>query len=144
MGVTKLPGVCDACVVDAVYVVICGLGLPTRNRRALRQQTLVGLLKSATRSPRRTFVPVLALPTPRVLGAAYSTTHVDEPRSGLLAATRRMTVLVMAVLPIFVLTLTAVWSFRSADCHLADRRHGCNGLVVRSFCRTLASTGSTF
>jgi hypothetical protein len=78
-----------------------------------------------------------------VLGAAHSTTHVDEQRAGLLAATRRMTVLVIAVLPIFVLTLTVVWSFRSADC-LADRRHGCNGVVVRSFCRTLASTGSTF
>jgi diguanylate cyclase (GGDEF)-like protein len=60
-------------------------------------------------------VPVLALPTPRVLGAAHSTTHVDEQRAGLLAATRRMTVLVIAVLPIFVLTLTVGWSFRSAD-----------------------------
>jgi diguanylate cyclase (GGDEF)-like protein len=79
--------------------------------RALRQKSWVVLLKSAFRAPVRTAAPA----DPRLIGSSNSTAHTDAKRAGLLAATRRMTVVMMAALPVFVIALVVFLAFRSKN-----------------------------
>lgn len=51
----------------------------------------------------------------RLLGAGGTSLDDDARRAGLLAATRRMTVFLMVVLPLFLISLVGLWSFRSAS-----------------------------
>lgn len=55
-----------------------------------------------------------ALADAHVLGGT-SSVQDDARRAGLLAATRRMTVFLMVALPLFVVALVVLWSFRSAS-----------------------------
>ncbi len=73
------------------------------------------MLKSLVKSPIHHPVRVAALADARVIGVVNSKTVSDEKRAGLLAATRRMTVFLMAALPIFVIAIMVLWAFRSAS-----------------------------
>lgn len=86
-----------------------------RQPRALRQRSWVVVLKSLVKSPIHHPVPVVALADAHVIGGANSKTVSDEKRAGLLAVTRRMTVFLMAALPIFVIVIMVLWAFRSAS-----------------------------
>jgi diguanylate cyclase (GGDEF)-like protein len=79
--------------------------------RALRQKPWAVLLKSALWTPVRTVPPA----DPGLTGSSNSIAHTDAKRAGLLAATRRMTVLMMAALPVFVIALVVFVAFRSKN-----------------------------
>lgn len=85
------------------------------DQRAFRQKSWVILLKSALRIPVRTGVPAPALAGRRLIGSVNPAAATDAKRAGLLAATRRMTVFLMAVLLVFVIALVVVLAFRSKN-----------------------------
>lgn len=82
--------------------------------QALRPASRVEVRKSAAHVPLRPFVAMPALADAHVLGGT-SSVQDDARRAGLLAATRRMTVFLMVALPLFVVALVVLWSFRSAS-----------------------------
>ena len=88
---------------------------PVRGLRALRQKSWVELLKTSTKTPIRLTVPAPALADARLISAPKPTTASDARRAGLLAATRRMTVFLMAALPVLVVAIIVLWAYRSAS-----------------------------
>jgi diguanylate cyclase (GGDEF)-like protein len=86
-----------------------------RDTRALRQRPWAIGLKTLVRSPVHHPSSVTVLADPSVIAVVNPAIVNDEKRAGLLAVTRRMTVFLMAALPIFVIAIMVLWAFRSAS-----------------------------
>ncbi len=109
-----LPHISDVLVADVVYVVHVAWQHP-RSARSLRRKSWAVVLKPEPKSHLRSLMHVPTLAGARFVGSATSSKNDDARRAGLLAATRRMTVLVMAAIPLFAVSLAVLWSFRSAS-----------------------------
>jgi len=78
-------------------------------------RTWVEMLKNLVRVPIRGLVTMPALADSALFGSGPTALEADARRAGLLAATRRMSVFLMVALPLFVVALVVLWSFRSAS-----------------------------